>query len=332
VLTLDGGGARGLVSIEILKQLSKKCGNKPIHELFDFICGTSTGAVLAALIGVYKISLHDCEKNYKMFLKDIFQRNTARGLSNLLMTHSWYDTKNWETRLKDAMGDQLIIQSARDEATPRIAIVSNLTTPNNMKVFLFRNYNYPKDEQSHYDGTTRHCVWQAVRASSAAPGYYEDFKIEGYIFHDGGVLANNPTAIALHEVKNLWPEQPLQCVISIGNGRYQPADYATSKCDSLSVKQKISRIIGGATSTEGVHLILNDLLPPRVYYRFNPYMSEEFGLDEIRSEKWDVMQYDAQMYSRRNDYKFEMAQKQLLKPKSLYQNVNNYVKKALKYK
>ena len=52
-----------------------------------------------------------------------------------------------------------------------------------MKVFLFRNYNVAPWYQSHYDGTTRHKVWEALRASSAAPGYYEDFKIDGYVFH-----------------------------------------------------------------------------------------------------------------------------------------------------
>ena len=49
-------------------------------------------------------------------------------------------------------------------------------------MFLFRNYNLPLWAQSHYDGTCRHKIWEAVRASSAAPGYYEDFKIDGYTF------------------------------------------------------------------------------------------------------------------------------------------------------
>jgi calcium-independent phospholipase A2-gamma len=249
VLTLDGGGAKGLVSIELLKQIVKKCDNRPIHELFDFICGTSTGAVLACLLGVYKIPLDDCEKYYKAFLQKIFERNLASGLGNLLMSQAYYDTKCWETMLKEAMGDKLLIQSARDETTPKIAVVSNLLTPNQMKVFLFRNYNLPNNNQSHYDGTHKYQVWQALRASSAAPGYYEEIKIGGYIFHDGGVIANNPSGIALHECKLLWPNTELNCVISIGTGRFQPAEQI-AKCDSLTFKQKLGRIVDGATSTE----------------------------------------------------------------------------------
>jgi hypothetical protein len=54
-----------------------------------------------------------------------------------------------------------------------------------MKVFLFRNYNLPPSAQSQYDGTAKYKVWEAVRASSAAPGYYEDFKLDGYVFTVG---------------------------------------------------------------------------------------------------------------------------------------------------
>lgn len=254
VLSLDGGGAKGFVTIEILKNIEKKSG-KRIYELFDYICGTSTGAILACLIGIYKISLDECERHYKAFVKEMFERNTAIGIGNLLMNQAFYDSKSWEKMLRDAMGDKLIIHSVRDDSTPKIGVVTSLTTPNHMKVFLFRNYNYPHNQQSHYDGTHKHSIWQAVRASSAAPGYYEDFKVDGLIFHDGGVLANNPAAIALHEAKHLWPSNELQCVISIGNGRYQPAEYVP-KCESLSLKQKVNRIVGGATSTESEYLTL----------------------------------------------------------------------------
>lgn len=237
-----------------------------------------------------------------------------------------------------------------------------MTTANHMKIFLFRNYNLPPGSQSQYEGTSRYKVWEAIRASTAAPVYHEDFKIDGYIFYDGGVLANNPTALALHEARLLWPSQKQpNCVVSIGNGRFQPALESFSKSSSvsastssttttssnsssvsstvasaastisndLSLRQKINRIVAGVSSTETVHNMLIDLLPHSVYYRFNPYLSEEFSLDENRPNKWRLMQYETSMYMRRNKAKFEMAAKQLCKEKSAWQKLESMVRKQM---
>lgn len=226
---------------------------------------------------------------------------------------------------RNITGNTLFINSAKDKNACKMSIVSNVTTPSQMKIFLFRNYHLPSFSQSHYDGTCKFKVWEAVRASSAAPGYYEDFKLDGYVFHDGGILANNPTAISIHEAKLLWPKSEINCVVSIGNGRYKPAGYSSSKASSVSIKQKLSRFVAGSMDPENINIILCDLLPSKVYYRFNPYMSEEFSLDETRQEKWDVMKANTKMYMRRNDFKFNMCSSQLLKPKTSLKKAKKFL-------
>jgi hypothetical protein len=71
--------------------------------------------------------------------------------------------------------------------------------------------------------------------------------------------------------------------------------------------------------------MLLDTMEPGVYFRFNPYMSEEFNLDENRPEKWLMMQHETKMYMRRNDYKFKILSKQLLKPKTKLKKIEDYL-------
>lgn len=74
ILSMDGGGMKGLATVQILKEIEKGTG-KPIHELFDLICGTSTGGMLAIALGVKLMTLDQCEEIYKNLGKfDVLER------------------------------------------------------------------------------------------------------------------------------------------------------------------------------------------------------------------------------------------------------------------
>ncbi|ESO07389.1 hypothetical protein HELRODRAFT_76804 [Helobdella robusta] len=298
VLTLDGGGTRGLITINILKQLEQHTGRR-IYELFDYVCGVSTGALIGIIAGAFRISLSKTEEIYKKFSRKMFARNRLAGVGKLFMSHAYYDTEFWEDLLQNNIGSRSFVDTMMDVECPKLSIVSTLMNAPRVQNYLFRNYNHPSDRPSRYWGSVEHRLWQSIRASSAAPGYFEEFELAGLIHQDGGLLTNNPTAVALHECKLLWPTAPIQCIVSIGTGKYE-AKSSSDLAVKSSLKAKIMKIIESATDTEGVHMVLHDLLPPSTYFRFNPPLSEGFLMDETREEKWSLMLADSQMYCRKN--------------------------------
>ncbi|CAD5226441.1 unnamed protein product [Bursaphelenchus xylophilus] len=141
----------------------------------------------------------------------------------------------------------------------------------------------------------------------------------GTVLHqDGGVLANNPTAIALHEARLLWPTEPIQCVVSVGNGRTVTELELPSTIRNTGIQDKISKIVDSATDTELVHNAMSDLLPPQSYFRLNPYMSFPYTLDEIDPIRLEQMVSDARSYVRRNRQKIFDAAFQLNRPPPLW--------------
>ncbi len=89
----------------------------------------STGAILASLLGVFRLSLDECEQYYKGLSRDVFDRNMAAGLSNLIRSYSYYDTQQWENMLRHICGNTLFINSAKDQNACKVKIMSE-------KIFL----------------------------------------------------------------------------------------------------------------------------------------------------------------------------------------------------
>ncbi|EFA06489.1 Calcium-independent phospholipase A2-gamma-like Protein [Tribolium castaneum] len=327
ILSIDGGGVRGILVIEMLKKLEELTG-KRISEMFDLICGVSTGAIIASLVGVKRYTLDEISEIYKNLSTQIFTQSALKGTSSLVWSHSYYDTARWEKLLQEQIGNQTLISTARSSHCPRLCVLSAVVNQSRLSAYVFRNYSLPCRVQSQYLGSHKHLIWEAVRASAAAPTYFEEFKLENMLHQDGGILFNNPTAVAIHEARLLWPEAPIQCVLSFGTGRTipLPVDPNTQKAvRNSSWKSKFYAIIESATDTEGVHTMLSDLLPPSIYYRFNPYLTEMLDIAEIDPKKVEQLLRDAVMYLRRNEDKFHEAARVLLQEKSLSQKAIDWL-------
>jgi calcium-independent phospholipase A2-gamma len=346
ILSIDGGGIRGIVVMELLKRL-EELTKKRIFELFDFICGTSNGAIIiCGLAAQADLTLVECVNRYKNISNDIFNRNSTMdvlsGTYNMLTSHAYYDVKLWENYLKKYMGYTKIIETSKYPHCPKFCCVST-TIDQAIDAYVFRNYEYPYNVHSAYEGSSDACLWEVVRASSAAPGYFGDFILHGKLHQDGGILFNNPAIIAVHEAKLLWPNQKIQCLVSFGTGRFPNKRRTDGQklynpkmlrefdetMETSSWNTKFRRILEAATDTEQTHHILSDLMKPGTYFRFNPYLTEMVKMIETRPEKIAQIESDALMYYRRNEDKFEQAAEKLLKKKSGIKIVGEFIAEKL---
>lgn len=104
ILSIDGGGIRGVVILELLTKLQSLTG-QPVHQMFDLICGVSTGAILTMLIGALKADIQTCHTHYRMVSKNLFVSDFWRGTHRLITTHAYYDARKWEAILKQVYGE-----------------------------------------------------------------------------------------------------------------------------------------------------------------------------------------------------------------------------------
>lgn len=324
ILTIDGGGTRGLVTLQTLRKLVELT-QKPVHQLFDYICGVSTGAILAFMLGFFHMPLDECEELYRKLGTDVFSQNVIVGTVKMSWSHAFYDSQIWENILKEKMGSSLMIETARDPTCPKVAAVSTIVNRGVIpKAFVFRNYGHFPGVNSHYMGGCQYKMWEAIRASSAAPGYFAEYALGSDLHQDGGLLLNNPSALAMHECKCLWPDVPLECIVSLGTGRY--VSDVKNTMTHTSLKAKLSNVINSATDTEEVHVMLDGLLPPDTYFRFNPVMCENIPLDESRNEKLDQLQLEGLKYIERNEEKMNKLAKILCQEKTTLQKINDWIK------
>lgn len=191
VLCLSGGGIRGVLSARILLHLEQKLGGRLVDH-FDMICGTSTGSILAALILTGKYTAQDCIDLYiknaeKIFKKELWDIDGLIGAK--------YSSHGIESCLQEYFGDMYVRDLLKDCLIPAYDTV-------NRKARFFT--------KSDQDDTK---VWQACRASSAAPTYFPAFG--EYI--DGGVMSNATGMCALAELKTTEDVY----ILAIGTGKHE---------------------------------------------------------------------------------------------------------------
>lgn len=229
ILSLDGGGVRGLVTCRWLEGVDAAlgaAGKGRIPERFDLLAGSSTGAMIACALGIGLAPARIAEL-YRMHRHAIFPGVARRLWSRLgrVLEHGpsapRYDGRGLEHVLREVFGNARLGDLARPTLVTAYDTIGR-------KPVVFKSF---KPEHAGL------AVWEVCRASAAAPTYFpaHGMTFEGrlHALIDGGVVANNPTACAIAEAlrkdRRVDRSEDL-VVLSVGSGeRNRPIDLRAAR-------------------------------------------------------------------------------------------------------
>jgi uncharacterized protein len=212
VLSIDGGGIKGLYSSKILEHFEDKF-NCHIADYFDLICGTSTGGLIALGLSLH-IPVSEISNLYYNRGKQIFpQRNKYLSFLKQFFLQSKYDNEELRKVLQEMFGERTISESRTLLCIPAFSLTDG-------RPFIFK-YDHPEGDLCR-DGKTRYV--EIALATSAAPSYLPIVTIDthgGKQFIDGGVYANNPILVGVMEAFRYFVGQEKRfqklMVMSIGS-------------------------------------------------------------------------------------------------------------------
>ncbi len=230
ILTIDGGGIRGIIPAKILSYLeTEKQKTNPTYRLadsFDLIAGTSTGGIIALglLVPNYQpnatvqlkymasdlLNLY-VENGSNIFDTNFFKRKLAKVFNET------YSATNLEKCLKQYFGEVMLKELIKP------CLITTYDTFNR-RTWFFNSVDAKQNEPHNF------LVRDVARATSAAPTYFETADVKSaygteYPFIDGGIFANNPTSCALVELLEMLNTKNEKTaitdiqIISIGTGK-----------------------------------------------------------------------------------------------------------------
>jgi hypothetical protein len=235
ILSLDGGGVRGILSLSYLERLETllraRCRNDPDFRLchyFDLIGGTSTGAIIDA-----GLALGFSVQRLQTFYHDLAATVFKRAWYRLGILEAKFPTGPLQEALEAAFGN--ICLGGTEEQTGLMIMTKRLDTGSPWVLHNHPESKYfdPKPPSTAFPNKD-FSLKQIVRASTAAPHYFEPERIPiaktvAGAFVDGGVSPHNNPALQLLMLATLngyywrWPlgaENLL--LVSVGTGNAEP--------------------------------------------------------------------------------------------------------------
>jgi hypothetical protein len=263
MLALDGGGIRGILTLGILQKIetlvAAKTGQK-LCEYFDYIAGTSTGAIIAACLA------------RGMTTAEIFAFYNSAGEQMFESSHllqrlrSLYTADPLKAKLQDVFGHDTTLEPA-EVATEKslkcllLAVTKNFTTDSPWPVSTNPDAKY--NDLSRKDCNLRIPLWQLIRASTAAPVFFPPEVLawdpsdpaKTFVFVDGGITSHNNPGFLLYRMAtepayrlNWRTGEKNLLLVSVGTGAAE-AMGTTAASPNMNIVSNVAGIPGGLMNT-----------------------------------------------------------------------------------
>lgn len=321
ILSIDGGGIRGIIPAMMLSEIEARTGCL-IHEMFDMIAGTSTGAIIALGLtkpdgsGSAAYRAQDGVTLYEEVVPLIFGRSLRRKLSTLDgLINERYPTEPVESALQRFLGET----SLKAALTP--VLVTSYDIHRRIPWF-FRSWRAVDEDDHDFP------MKVVARAATAAPTYFAPANLEigdgnCYSLIDGGVFANNPTMCAFVDAMTERPEIRNYLVVSLGTGdSAAPILYDPVKgWGSIGwFGPGIDILLHGGNETVDyqMRMLLSHSVDGRQrYYRFQPRLGKvNSALDDTTPENISALKRLTQQYIDENGAVIDDLCSQLMNERS----------------
>jgi predicted acylesterase/phospholipase RssA len=228
ILSIDGGGIKGVIPARILVELDRKlraANRPPVAEAFDLFAGTSTGCIIAAAFASAPIAPAKHGKDYsdpakvlEIYLtrgNKIFEKEPVFDIRHPTdLSHAIYPTKPKADIFQEVFGDVTLGDLSR----------------NFMGTYYSMGPAQPGAVMAHggpvFGATTPFhdmLLREVVLASTSAPIFFEPSELGGQRAVDGGVFANNPAAVAFFDAGAVVCPESIQ-IVAVGCG-HAPVAY-----------------------------------------------------------------------------------------------------------
>lgn len=316
VLSLDGGGVRGYLSLKFLQRFIQQWGiqGDELWKYFDVIAGTSIGGIQALGYSFGK-SPDELEPFFQQKAKRIFtirtvpigcnadsdsnRPNLAQKIALMILNDPFYLSACPPDSGNSNYGSNILQQTLIDNfgsssmGSLKTKVVIPAYEKDTSKYVMFSNHN-----DVMFTGQTEQIV-NVARATSAAPVYLPKHSFNSHDYIDGGIYQNNPADIALSLGKMIKPLANRYCLLSLGTGIGKMGFYnnvTTQLNDGDSTIADIFTLFdiastGGQESVDfNLKLRSKRTLERLYYYRFQPLLDPNLNT-ELDNSDISFLQY-----------------------------------------